>query len=121
MLGRLLIIEHKDAVIWNADLAAVPEAYDSQPDLTHEDDMFDETTENTPLLRPSGPPSTDVTSIKSLDDHDEALSSASSTVHATSSEDVSACCQPLSLAAVVLKLAKSPRALVALIITFSYG
>jgi len=121
LLGRLLIIEHKDAVSWNADLAAVPEAYDSQPDLTHEDDMFDETTENTPLLRPSGPPYTDVTSIKSLDDHDEALSSASSTVHATSSEDVSACCQPLSLAAVVLKLAKSPRALVALIITFSYG
>jgi len=122
LLGRLLMIERKVAIIWDADPAAVPEAHDSQPNLApHGDNTFDETTENTPLLRPSGPPSVDMTSIKSLDDRDEARSSASSTILGTSSEDVAACRQQLSFAAVVLELGKSPRALVALILTFTYG
>ena len=108
-MGRLLIIERKDAIVWNVDPAASRGPYDSQPDIVPH---HDSATENTPLLQPSRLPPSDTPSIRSLDDYDDSLSL---------SDDTAKCPQPLSIVDVVIKLAKSPRALVALIITFSYG
>lgn len=113
LLGRILIIERKDLINWNVEPEALSGVYDSQADLvSYDNDTVDDTTENTPLLYSSGPPPTDITSIGSVDDHNGTWSP---------NAYVAVRDQPLSLVAVVTKLAKSRRALVALIITFSYG
>ena len=122
LLGRLLIIERKDAIIWNLSPADVPSIYQSHENiLPDDDDTVDETTENTPLLQPSRQSSADIKSIKSLGARINTRSSASLTLHGTSSENVDASRQRPSFAEVVFNLSKSPRALVGLIITFSYG
>ena len=93
----------------------------SQASLAPQDNgTASETTENTPLLRSSRHSSTD--STKSLSDCDYTFgSSSSSTIPSPSSDHLAADRQPLSLPAVMVRLAKSPRALAALAITFSYG
>ena len=91
------------------DPAALPGAYDLPADFVpYDNGTINSTTENTPLLLPPA----DITLIGSVDNR---------TGTRPSCEDVALCGQPLSLVAVVIKLARSPRALVALIITFSYG
>lgn len=113
LIGRFLIIEQKDLINWNVDPEALSGVYDSRADLVpYDNGTIDGTTENTPLLHSSRPPSADITLIGSVDDRNATRSS----YDAVAVRD-----QPLSLIAVVTKLAKSPRALVALIITFSYG
>jgi hypothetical protein len=112
-LGRLLIIETKDIDNGNVDPAALLGACDARADLvSYGNNMIDNPTENTPLLQPSSHPPSDIASVGIVDHLNGAQ---------PSSEDTADCNQPLSLIAVVIKLARSPRALVALIITFSYG
>jgi len=113
LLGRFLIIERKDLINWSVNPEALSGVYDSGTDFVPDDNgTTDGTTENTPLLHSSRPLPADITSIGSIDDRNGTRSSY---------EDGTVRDQPLSLVAVVTELAKSSRALVALIITLSYG
>jgi len=113
LLGRLLIIETKVIDNWNVNPVALPGASDARADLvSYGNNMIDDPTENTPLLRSSRLPPSDIASVGTADHLNGTQPSC---------DDAADCNKPLSLIAVVIKLARSPRALVGLIITFSYG
>lgn len=113
LLGRLLIIETKVIDNWNGNPVALPGASDARADLvSYGNDMLNDPTEDTPLLQSSRLPPSDIASVGTVDHLNGTRLSC---------DDAADCNKPLSLIAVVIKLARSPRALVGLIITFSYG
>ncbi|KAF4623451.1 hypothetical protein D9613_002041 [Agrocybe pediades] len=102
LLGRLLIIERKDAIAWGYDPAALP-----KPKM--------EEKEETPSIAASGNLSVsshvDVNDISATRDQESAVSELpppTTQVH-------------LSLLSVIIKLFKSSRAVAALFIIFAYG
>jgi MFS family permease len=105
LLGRFLIIERQEALT----CAVVPAALGANglhtDSVPHDNDIIHDNTETTPLLHSSP---TDTTHEYSNETH-------------SSFSHVAIASQPSSLLVVMIKLAKSPRALVALTIAFTYG
>jgi MFS transporter, DHA1 family, solute carrier family 18 (vesicular amine transporter), member 1/2 len=106
-IGRIIIIERKDAVLWGVDPAALPGS--DAPVSENDNDSNDRTTAGTDKAEKTETDGLPMTSSPV----DPAVLTETPTDQAKT--------KPVALLTVIRKLSKSSRALVAIISTFIYG
>jgi DHA1 family solute carrier family 18 vesicular amine transporter 1/2 len=110
LIGRLFIIERKEALIWGVDPTVLP-ASDAETEAEKE-------TPNTEATPGSSPEN--IIQASENPEHKDVLAESQPTSAGLASPNEQKP-KPLSLLAVMIKLSKSSRALVAIIITLIYG
>ena len=110
LIGRLLIVERREALYWGVDPAALPESHVETVNNT--EDNFH--------LRETGSGIQEIVQkaeVRSIDPSPQSLEIRPQNGNTAPPAPP----KPLSLVAVLVQLSKSPRALVALVVTFIYG